>query len=189
MSSMNRMSTVDVAHDAHFARLGGLVAKAEAAPDPDAQLVLLIDRHERPLFTYLFTFVRDRDAALDYAQDAFLRAYENLQRGRPVNGNWLYRVARNRAVDEFRRKRRVQREAELPEEQIPVSEDQSLGVAVWHALEQLAPTDREVLYLHAVAGFKTKEVAAMLGVKGSAVRQRLYRARERFRQLYERKRY
>ena len=44
--------------------------------------------------------------------------------------------------------------------------------------------DREVLYLFDVAGFKTDEIGAMLGVRGSAVRQRLSRARERFRLLY-----
>jgi DNA-directed RNA polymerase specialized sigma24 family protein len=41
-----------------------------------------------------------------------------------------------------------------------------------------------VLYLFGVAGFKTDEIASLLGVRGSTVRQRMYRARERFRNLY-----
>jgi RNA polymerase sigma factor (sigma-70 family) len=51
-------------------------------------------------------------------------------------------------------------------------------------LSRLAPLDREVLYLFAVAGFKTDEIGAILGVRGAAVRQRLYRARERVRELW-----
>jgi RNA polymerase sigma-70 factor (ECF subfamily) len=51
-------------------------------------------------------------------------------------------------------------------------------------LAQLSPQDREVLYLFDVAGFKTDEIGAMIGVRGTAVRQRLSRARDRFRLLY-----
>ena len=51
-------------------------------------------------------------------------------------------------------------------------------------LAQLSPQDREVLYLFDVAGFKTEEIGSMLGVRGTAIRQRLSRARERFRLIY-----
>jgi RNA polymerase sigma-70 factor (ECF subfamily) len=116
-------------------------------------------------------------------QDTFVRAYENLRKGNPVNTPWLYKVARNRAMDEFRRRRKVDPEMEKLEA-LPVHEPTDQVMAVQQVMSQLSPQDREVLYLFDVAGFKTDEIGAMLGVRGTAVRQRLSRARERFRLLY-----
>jgi hypothetical protein len=56
------------------------------------QLVALLDRYERPLFSFLSVLLADRAAAEDCVQDTFLRAYEHLQRRREVTGTWLYRV-------------------------------------------------------------------------------------------------
>jgi RNA polymerase sigma-70 factor (ECF subfamily) len=127
--------------------------------------------------------LRDDDAALDCAQDTFLRAYEHLCKNKPVNAGWLYKVARNRAMDEFRRNKRVQPELDTLE-QLPVQDPTDRVLAVQSVLAHLSAADREVLYLFDVAGFRTDEIGAMLGIRGSAVRQRLYRAREHFRLLY-----
>jgi len=142
-----------------------------------------MDQHERPIYNFLLALLRDTDVALDCAQDTFLRAYENLRKGKPVNGQWLFKVARNRAMDEFRRRRRVQPELDKLE-QIAVHESTDRVMAVRSVMERLSTVDREVLYLFDIAGFKTDEIGAMLGIRGSAVRQRLSRARERFRFLY-----
>lgn len=156
---------------------------SEADNRLDDRLVELMDQFERPVYNFLVALVRDSDVALDCAQDTFLRAYENLRRGRPVNASWLYKVARNRAMDEFRRQKRVQPEMETLE-QVPVHEATDEVLAVQAVMAELSPADREVLYLFDVAGFKTDEIGAMLGVRGSAIRQRLSRARERFRVIY-----
>jgi hypothetical protein len=80
----------------------------EAAPtregEADAELVRLMNRYERSLYRFLYVLTGSQDVAMDCAQDAFVRAYDNLRRGRPVNAKWLYTVGRNRAMDEFRRK-------------------------------------------------------------------------------------
>ena len=148
-------------------------------------LTVLMDRYERPLYTYLVTLLRDEDVAMDCVQDTFIRAYEHLKKGREVTRNWLYTVARNRAMDEFRRRRFVRPELEVLE-RVPIGDTPiENSIDVQRALERLSPQDREVLYLYEIAGFKTAEIGAMLGVRGAAIRQRLSRARERFRQLYE----
>jgi len=161
--------------------------EARRAPETDThiedELVRLMGEYERPIFNFLLALLRDEFVALDCAQDTFLRAYENLRKGREVNAGWLYKVARNRAMDEFRQRRRVQPELEKLE-QVPVYEPTERVMAVQSVLERLSAVDREVLYLFDVAGFKTDEIGAMLGIRGSAVRQRLSRARERFRLLY-----
>ena len=156
---------------------------SEADETVEDQLVRLMNVHERPIYNFLLALLRDADAALDCSQDTFFRAYENLRKGKPVKPQWLYTVARNRAMDEFRHRRRVQPELEKLE-QVPVHLPIDRDMAVQSVMEQLSAADREVLYLFDVAGFKTDEIGAMLGIRGTAVRQRLSRARERFRQMY-----
>lgn len=147
------------------------------------QLVDLMNEYERPIYNFLLSLLHDPDVALDCAQDTFMRAFNNLKKGKSVNSPWLYTVARNRAMDEFRRNKKVQPDLDALEH-IPVHEGTDRALAVRSVMEQLSPADREVLYLFDIAGFKTDEIGRMLGVRGSAIRQRLSRARERFRVLY-----
>lgn len=160
-----------------------LAGKSVRRVEAETQLVSLMQEHERQLYTFLLALLGDTDVAADCAQDTFLRAYEHLYRGRSVTVGWLYRVARNRAMDEFRRKRYVQCGGEKVEPLSP-PDVVEIGVTVRLIMAQLPPQYREVLYLFSIAGFKTDEIGAMLGIRGSAVRQRLYRAREQFRLLY-----
>jgi RNA polymerase sigma-70 factor (ECF subfamily) len=147
-------------------------------------LVQLMREHERPLYRYILARVQDPGVASDCVQDTFLRAYEHMLDGKSVNKQWVYRVAFNRAVDEFRRWRRLTPEAgEL--ETAPFEGQSEQRTAIQEVLNRLAPLDRDALYLFAVAGFKTEEIAELIGTTGAAVRQRLYRAREEFRRLYQ----
>jgi RNA polymerase sigma-70 factor (ECF subfamily) len=155
----------------------------DAQRSPEDRLVALMDEHERSIYTFTFTLVRDADRAADCTQDTFIRAFEHLRQGRPITTAWLYTVARNRAMDEFRRRKRVQVDSDTLHA-LPHYDKTDTSLAVNAVLEQLSPPDREVLYLFDVAGFKTDEIGDMLGVRGSAIRQRLSRARERFRVLY-----
>lgn len=177
MSAVETAPVVGFPHDV-------LAAPGGATETAEDDLALLMVRHERSLYTFMLTLLRDHDTALDCTQDTFVRAYEHLDQGKTVNRNWLYTVARNRAMDEFRRRRRVQPELDALE-QVPVVHESIEGtIDVQHVMERLPEPDRELLYLFEIAGFKTDEIGAMLGVRGSAIRQRLYRARERFRLLY-----
>lgn len=150
---------------------------------PEEDLRSLMREWEGPIYRFLLSLLHDPDQAQDCAQDVFLRAYESLSAGKPVNSSWLFTVARNRAMDEFRRRRRVHPDLEtIARESTEDASDRRIMVD--QLLSRLAPLDREVLYLFAVAGFKTDEIGAILGVRGAAVRQRLYRARERVRELW-----
>src|SRR5947209_10075241 len=74
--------------------------------DAREELTTLIGQHEVALYRYLVAFTGDREIALDCVQDTFIRAYENLQRGKSVNTQWLFKVGRNRGIDELRRRKR-----------------------------------------------------------------------------------
>jgi RNA polymerase sigma-70 factor (ECF subfamily) len=147
------------------------------------RLVALMRDHKTPLFNFLLVLVGDRDVASDCAQDAFVRAYEQMQRGKTITAPWLYRVARNRAMDEFRHRKRVKPDLDVLST-LPAHEPEHRGAAVRQALERLTTEDREILYLFICDRFKTAEIGSMLGIGAGAARMRISRARERFRLIY-----
>lgn len=162
-----------------------LPADGAGASEACAELGRLVDHFSQSLFRYLVMLLRDSDAAGDCEQDTFLRAYEYLRRGKSVNSQWLYTVARNRAIDELRRRRREQADSAPLERQVagdlaPSDRTQ----AVERALSRLSLDDQEVLYLAEVDGFTSYQIADMLGIKAGAVRMRLMRAHLRFRAAY-----
>jgi RNA polymerase sigma-70 factor (ECF subfamily) len=138
--------------------------------------------HERSLQSFARFLLRDVDLALDCVQETFLRAYESLDRGRTVNKHWLFVVARSRAMDEFRRRRLHARHASQLAP--PIEGVIETSMTVRQTMDRLTPQHREVLYLFAVAGFTSDEIARLLRITGPAVRQRLYRARQQFRRAY-----
>jgi RNA polymerase sigma-70 factor (ECF subfamily) len=157
---------------------------AEVSRDstPEAELSDLMQQHGESLFNFLLVQARDRELALDCLQDTFMRAFKLLQRGKPVNRQWLYKVARNRTIDEFRLQRQVHADSERLDE-LPGDEPSGHG-RVRHVLAALTEDEREILYLFIFDRFKTAEIATMLGIGAGAARMRIFRARERFRTLY-----
>jgi RNA polymerase sigma-70 factor (ECF subfamily) len=141
------------------------------------RLMQLMNDHERPLSAYLYSRLRDANTVRDCLQDTFLRAYLHLRSGRSVEVGWLYRVAHNRVMDEYRR--RGPPHAELAG--MPWDDRTERRLEIQEALDELPELDRQVLFLCCCAGFRTDEIGERLGVSGAAVRQRLYRARGRIR--------
>lgn len=64
-----------------------------ATDDRRAQehLIALMGHYKVRLYTFLLVLVRDPELAQDCAQDAFVRAYDNLRRGKPVNSETHHR--------------------------------------------------------------------------------------------------
>ena len=86
----------------------GVLAQKVMAGDEDAYAAL-VERYSTPLFNFIYRFLNDYDAACDILQQVFLQLYISLPKlriGEPLKA-WLFRVARNRCLDELRRKRIV----------------------------------------------------------------------------------
>ncbi len=141
---------------------------------------LLVSRWEKRVYNYLVRLVRDREDALDLAQEAFLKAYQNLAKLADAArfGPWLFRIAHNEAFSLLRRKRpesdsEVQLETEGQSYRLyPVE----LTLAVTSALERLSDDQREAVVLKIYEGFKFEEMAEILSCPVSTVKSRLYTA-------------
>lgn len=168
-------------------RLADLVARAQAG-DP-AAFAALVERYQQPLGGYLQHLVGDVDAALDLAQDTFVRAYRAIGATPPglLVRPWLYRIATNLAHDHLRRRRRF---TWLPlhivdrfvgGQPMDAIEERAL---VRQALGRLQPEERAVLLLCGLERLTYAEAAAALGGSAEAVRKRFGRAKARFRAAY-----
>jgi RNA polymerase sigma-70 factor (ECF subfamily) len=139
------------------------------------------------IFRFLLRLAGRRQVAEDLFQDTWLAAARHadaLDEDTDL-GAWLFTIARNRfrshrrwAFLDFTRRERLAHE---PPEHAPspdrAAEARSEASAVTEAFARLTPAHREVLLLAVVEGMETTQVAAVLGLKPDAVRQRISRAR------------
>lgn len=136
---------------------------------------------------------RDLDLAEDLAQDALVSALEQWPaRGIPENpGAWLMTVARNRAVDVFRRADNLRRKTEelghrLSEEdgmpdlstRVDFIEDDVLRLIFLSCHPRLTPESRAALTLRLVGGLTTAEIARGFLTTEPAMGQRISRAKK-----------
>lgn len=137
------------------------------------------------LVQVLHGITRERAAAEDLAQEAFVRLWSKGPVIRPDADYWVMRVGRNLALDELRRdKRRERREVlRVETDEGPRFGDDEIA-RVRAVVEELAPRDREVLMLRAFGGLPLDQIGRIVGRKTNAVKQDLFRARERLRRLW-----
>jgi RNA polymerase sigma-70 factor (ECF subfamily) len=143
------------------------------------------------LYAYLVTLLRDPAAAEDVTALAFERAYRKrrtFDRRRGEERAWLFGIARNAALDELRRRRRLAQMATDPEDTSasdsvdPDGADVTLRrTAVREALAKLTAREREIIALKFHAGMSNAELAGVLGVSESNAGTLLYRVMEKLR--------
>ena len=140
------------------------------------------------IYGYLLRMTRRRDIAEDLLQELFWRLAQHATKLAADTrlGAWLFTVAHRLMVSWVRAQAvRAQLAGDLmhvdptatersPLEALAASEGQR---ALERALDALAPAYREVVLLIAHEGMQPGEVAAILGIRADAVRQRLSRAR------------
>ncbi len=141
------------------------------------------------VYAYVCTLLRDPATAEDVTALAFERAYRRrrtFDRRRGVERAWIFGIARNAALDELRRRRRVAELVTEPVEELPDGDDEGAEVtlrrtAVQAALTGLSAREREIVALKFHAGLSNAELARVLGVSESNAGTLLYRTMEKLR--------
>ena len=138
---------------------------------------LLFNAHRDGIFRYLSRLVGQAEEARDLTQEVFLR----VARGPvPVAAEverraWVFKIARNLALNHLRDRRRQPDTVPLAEAARPAT--QELKVALQEALDALPAPDRDVFLLRETAGLSYDEIATASDLTIDAVRMRLHRAR------------
>jgi RNA polymerase sigma-70 factor, ECF subfamily len=137
------------------------------------------------VYAYVAMLLRDRSAAEDVTALAFERAYRKRRSFRAERGSrraWLFGIARNAALDELRRRRRLAPLLGEPVEERPGPsplEDADAGlhrVALREALAALDARDRELIALKFHAGLSNAEIGRVLRTSETNAGTRLHRA-------------
>lgn len=153
----------------------------------------LVEKHQDRLVRLCQRYLRDREEALDAAQEVFIKAYQKagkLERKGELY-TWLYRVATNHCLNKLRRHRIVRfvslgepSEEETswlePRDPMPRPDDQLAArerwQTTWDAISHLPDTQRAVLVLAKFEGLSYRQIAETLRITEGAVESRLFRA-------------
>jgi RNA polymerase sigma-70 factor (ECF subfamily) len=140
------------------------------------------------LYAYVRTLLRDEAAAEDVTALAFERAYRRrrtFDRRRGEERAWLFGIARNAALDELRRRRRLATLLTEPTDETLAPDDGAevalRRTAVRTALAEMSARDRELIALKFHAGLSNAEIARVIGVSESNAGTMLHRAMAKLR--------
>ncbi len=150
---------------------------------PTAMMQQLHDEHASALWGFCLHLTSDPVRAEDVAQETLLRAwqhYDRLDESRGSVRSWLFTVARNIVIDEWRSKRFQNERStdELPEPGDAVDQTDTLlqSWVVADALTQLSPEHRAVLLECYYRGRSVAEASRRLGVPEGTVKSRTHYA-------------
>ncbi len=159
-----------------------LVARAMAGSD--AAFSVLVDRYNDLLYRHAERMLGQADDAEDVVQSAWIKAFRNLGKCRDPErfGAWVFRIGANACKDAVKAKRRENvpldsvGELESGDGDTAIRVDQRRRLA--SALARLPADQREAFLLKHLEGWSYEEMADQLGVRVSALKMRVHRARE-----------
>ena len=155
----------------------------------------LYNLYHEPVRRYLYQLCGSADHAEELAQETFLKAYTGLLafRGSCSAATWLFRIAHNTYLNSRRQPHPAQIDTDEldaipdttrygdPVERYAAGEQRSL---IGRALAQLPEQQRSIMLLRDAEGLAYVEIADVLGISVAAVRMKLFRARNTFRQAF-----
>ncbi len=164
----------------------------------------IVLRYKDPLVNFVYHLVDDYGTAKDIAQEAFIRAYLNAHRYRPIASfsTWLYQIAKNLAYNALKKRKRYQKTSindpifpdspgftldledgkRKPDEELENSE---LGKLIFSALRTIPHKYRVPIVLRDIEGFSYEQIAGILRCPKGTVKSRINRGRRMMRAKLE----
>lgn len=161
--------------------------RAVAAGDREALAQLYRQTHAA-VYGLSLSYLKNAHDAQDVTQDTFVRIWDNAPQYRSAGSpmGWILTVARNLALMELRKRQRYGELDGREWDAIP-REDTSLSpedrAVLQDALAALAEEERRIVVLHAVAGLKHRETAALLELPLATVLSKYHRALKKLKAL------
>lgn len=162
---------------------------------------LLVSLHQERMLHAAYSFLGNREDALDAAQEMFVKAYGALGqfKGNSKFSTWLYRILANQCKDFLRRKKvrrnlSVTLKKEPEDENLPPAEerivshepsaldqtvDHETGALIREALETLPLQQKNAFTLRYLEGLNLQEIAEALEISEGAVKAHLWQAAQK----------
>lgn len=159
---------------------------------------LLVNAYQRPVMSLTYRMLGDLEEAEDAAQETFLRAWSRLHQYNPEHkfSTWIFSIANHHCIDRLRKRRvtimplddtpaafAVQTEEDRPEESLL---NQEMSQELQALVDLLPPDYRTPLVLRYWQECSYQEIAEVMELSLPAVKSRLFRARQKLAEEYER---
>jgi RNA polymerase sigma-70 factor, ECF subfamily len=166
------------------------IARGLRRRDPDL-LDHLIEKYQHRLLRYLLYLTGRREMAEDFFQETWIRVLERGSQydGRHEFSTWLFTIARNLVIDDFRRKRPASLDSladedaaapfDLPATGQPSAFDATVqreqNEQISAGMQHISAEYRESLLLRFQEGMSLEEIATVTGAPLGTVKSRIYR--------------
>jgi len=144
----------------------------------------IFSRHRERAVALAYQYLRNSEDAKDIVQDAFIKAFQNLNKFQLDRkfGPWLLTIVRNLSIDYIRRRKKVSPDGlpeVLPDPNSRASaERRVVRGEIWSALARLSHNQREIIFLKDYQGHSYLEIAEILEIPLGTVMSRLHHARK-----------
>jgi RNA polymerase sigma-70 factor (ECF subfamily) len=164
---------------------------------------MIILKYQQPLLNYLGRLTGEREQALDFTQEVFLKVHASLPSFQPrfKFSTWLFKIASNFMIDFWRKKKisavsldRTRDDGEnpcslqVPDTGPPVAKKYELAQIkkrIEGALEHVPEELRELFVLRHINEFSYEEIAEIKGLPVGTVKNRVFQTKEMLRGLLE----
>lgn len=144
----------------------------------------LFQKFAKKMFTVSLVYTKDRTAAEDVIQDAFIKIFEKISqfKGKGSFEGWMRRIVVNTALERYRRENKLYSIDDYqPYEETLSYDDIITNISAGELMQiisTISPQYKVVFSLYAIEGYSHKEIAKELGISEGTSKSNLARARK-----------
>jgi RNA polymerase sigma-70 factor (ECF subfamily) len=165
----------------------------------------IVKKYKKVVFGHAYNFLRNKEEAEDTAQEVFIAVYKSLAgfRGDSKLSTWIYRITINTCKNRLKQMQRLrsqtadesyeenqeektsmvdnlkEKEEKEPDRSYASDETKKL---IYKRIDELTEEQRRVIMMRDVDGLSYEEIGQVLKLSVSAVKSKLFRARENLRE-------
>ena len=131
-----------------------------------------------------YSYVRNKETALDIVQDSILKALKSIDRLEEITylKTWFYRIIINTSIDFIRKNRRMTvMDDDILSIHLPQLEDEMTDMDLQDAIDRLSPQYKTLIILRFFEDLKIEEIATITDQNINTVKTRLYSALKKLR--------
>ncbi len=136
-----------------------------------------------PLGMYALRIVEDAQSAEDVVEDAFMKAWQQIEAGKDFDDfkAYMYRSVRNGCISFIRSRKETVGIECIPEADEEAVDTSERDARIWKAIDQLPEKCREVFLLSKRDGLSNEEIATQMGISVKTVKNQMTKAFSRLR--------